>query len=80
MDGNGKFMLFELKKLFGFGGVFFVGRVGVKKLLLHSCFDKPRSQAFAQQQAGRMTDGDHDPGEPQPCSPSPFPFAFCDYN
>lgn len=75
MDGNRKFTLFESVQTAFFGGLFWV-----KRLLPHSHFDKPRSRAFTQQQAGRMTDGDHDPGEPQPCSPSPFPFAFCDYN
>lgn len=75
MDGNGKFVLFESVET-----AFFCCFLGAKRLLLHSHFDKPRSQAFTQQQAGRMTDGDHDPSEPQPCSPSPFPFAFCDYN
>lgn len=78
MDGNGKFRLFEsVNSFFSRRGG---GEVWAKRLLLHSHFDKPRSRAFTQQQAGRMTDGDHDPSEPQPCSPSPFPFAFCDYN
>lgn len=73
MDSNGELMLFES---FGtaFLGCFWGG--WVKRLLGHGRFAKARSQAFTQQQAARMTDGDHDPGEPQPCSPKSLPICL----